>query len=112
MNCFCRDYEWRGNLDAFNDILRGGFGTPEGGFVIRWENSILSRERLGYAETAKWLEERIENCHPSNVPHFQQRLAEIKQSRGETLFDTIVEIIQIHGSGGREEEDGIELLLM
>ena len=23
--------EWGHNLDAFNDILRGGFGTPEGG---------------------------------------------------------------------------------
>jgi hypothetical protein len=25
---------WRGNLDAFNDILRGGFGTPESGWVL------------------------------------------------------------------------------
>jgi hypothetical protein len=23
------NYTWRGNLDAFNDLLRGGFGTPE-----------------------------------------------------------------------------------
>ena len=23
--------DWGRNLDAFNDILRGGFGTPEGG---------------------------------------------------------------------------------
>ncbi|MCP3977199.1 MAG: hypothetical protein GY720_22140 [bacterium] len=27
--------EWGRNLDAFNDILRGGFGTPEDGFVVR-----------------------------------------------------------------------------
>ena len=26
---------WGKNLDAFNDILRGGFGTPEDGFVLR-----------------------------------------------------------------------------
>lgn len=38
---------WGHNLDAFNDILRGGFGTPDGGFVLRWVNSSLSRERLG-----------------------------------------------------------------
>jgi hypothetical protein len=25
------NYTWRGNLDAFNDLLRGGFGTPENG---------------------------------------------------------------------------------
>lgn len=26
---------WGRNLDAFNDILRGGFGTPREGFVLR-----------------------------------------------------------------------------
>ena len=25
---------WGHNLDAFNDILRGGFGTPVEGFVL------------------------------------------------------------------------------
>ena len=42
-----RDYTWRGNLDAFNDLLRGGFGTPEGGWVLRWVNADLSRTALG-----------------------------------------------------------------
>lgn len=104
--------EWGHNLDAFNDILRGGFGTPEGGFVLRWENSALSRQRLGYAKTIKWLEERIPNCHPSNVPHLEQRLSAAKEGRGETLFDTLIEIIQTHGIGGAEEEDGVELELV
>ncbi|MGC4750063.1 hypothetical protein ACLQ28_31020 [Micromonospora sp. DT201] len=27
---------WNGSLDAFNDILRGGFGTPETAWVFRW----------------------------------------------------------------------------
>jgi len=106
------DYEWHGNLDAFNDILRGGFGTPDSGFILHWQNSSLSRERLGYDETAKWLEERIAHCHPSNVPQFQDRLEQIKQGRGETVFDMIVEIIQIHCANGREEEDGVELVLL
>ena len=110
-NLVLKDYDWRGNLDAFNDILRGGFGTPEGGFILRWENSALSRQRLGYAETIKWTEEHIQSCHPSNVSHLNQRLAELKQWRGETLFDTIVEIIQVHGPGGEEAEDGVELHL-
>jgi hypothetical protein len=25
-------HTWQGNSDAFNDILREGFGTPEGGW--------------------------------------------------------------------------------
>jgi RNAse (barnase) inhibitor barstar len=42
-----RIHEWHGNLDAFNDILRGGFGTPEEGFVLIWKNHKASRRRLG-----------------------------------------------------------------
>ncbi|MEY9863023.1 hypothetical protein ABH935_008672 [Catenulispora sp. GAS73] len=41
------EWTWRGHLDAFNDILRGGFGTPEDGFVLRWLDSARSRELLG-----------------------------------------------------------------
>lgn len=27
-------HQWGRNLDALNDILRGGFGTPDEGFTI------------------------------------------------------------------------------
>ena len=37
------------NLDAFNDVLRGGSGTALGGFVLIWRHHALSRHRLGYA---------------------------------------------------------------
>jgi RNAse (barnase) inhibitor barstar len=60
------NYKWFGNLDAFKDILRGGFGTPDVGFLIRWLNSDISREKLGYKETIKYLEAKLANCHPSN----------------------------------------------
>jgi RNAse (barnase) inhibitor barstar len=68
--------EWGRNLDAFNDILRGGFGTPEHGFTLRWKNHALSRHRLGSA-----------------------------------LFETLVEIIRDHGTGGRQETDRVALEL-
>jgi RNAse (barnase) inhibitor barstar len=32
---------WGRNLNAFKDILRGGFGTPEEGFVIRGKNHAV-----------------------------------------------------------------------
>src|SRR5438132_14027248 len=64
---------WNGNLDAFNDFLRGGFGTPDEGFILIWRQSNISRERLGYGETLRWLEERVHFCDPSNVAHFQER---------------------------------------
>jgi RNAse (barnase) inhibitor barstar len=87
---------WRGNLDALNDILYGGFDTPDEGFVLLWKNSALSKQRLGYPETIKWLNERTRKCHPSNVAHFRQRLALANKNEGETLFDIVVEIISDH----------------
>lgn len=74
---FLNDWEWHGNLDAFNDILRGGFGTPEGGFVLRWTNSDRSSEALG-----------------------------------SVVFQALVEVINAHGPGGDEAEDGIDLELL
>jgi len=57
---------WGRNLDAFNDILRGGFVTPDEGFVLEWKNSEVSRARLGYDQTARQLEQRLKRCHPQN----------------------------------------------
>lgn len=102
---------WGENLDAFNEIC-GGFGTPEEGFILRWENSALSRQNLGYPETIKWLEEHIQTCHSQNVRHLQRRLAEAHRGRGETLFDTLMKIIETHGIRGTESEDDVELQLL
>jgi hypothetical protein len=38
---------WHGDFNAFNDRLRGGWGTPDEGFTLRWVNHRLSQERLG-----------------------------------------------------------------
>jgi RNAse (barnase) inhibitor barstar len=103
--------EWGRNLDAFNDILRGGFGTPEGAFVLRWTNSQQSRVALGYEETVRWLERKVERCHPDNVPAVRADLEAAHAGRGSTLFDILVEIIQDHGAGGDEAEDCVELHL-
>lgn len=70
------NHDWGKNLDAFNDILQGGFGSPPGGFVIAWENHEKSKAALG-----------------------------------QTLFDTIIDIIRDHGPNGEEHEDGVDLRL-
>jgi RNAse (barnase) inhibitor barstar len=104
--------DWGRNLDAFNDILRGGFGTPDGGFVLRWVNSGLSRERLGYPETVRQLELRLQRCHPSNRLAVAAHLDTAKCGQGGTVFDWLQDIIAVHASGGSEEEDGVELVLI
>nr|WP_315476027.1 barstar family protein [uncultured Undibacterium sp.] len=102
---------WGHNLDAFNDVLRGGFGTPEDGFVIEWLNHVISKQRLGYPETVRQLELRLGRCHPSNVAHIDEHLAAARREEGSTVFDWLLEIIQTHCPGGTEEEDHVELLL-
>lgn len=102
-------HTWRGNLDAFNDILRGGFGTPEAGWVLRWLDSDSSRSALGYEATIEWLEGVLLTCHPSNRSQVQDELLAARRGEGATLFDMIVEIIRYHGPGGPESEDGVLL---
>lgn len=102
---------WGGNLDAFNDVLRGGFGSPDGGFVLIWKNHNTSMERLGYGETIRQLERRLTRCHPDNVPRVQIELDAARHGKGTTVYDWLVEILRTHGPGGQESEDGVELVL-
>jgi hypothetical protein len=104
-------YRWQSNLDAFNDILRGGFGTPDEGFRLVWEYSDLSRERLGHVETARQLEFWLQCCHPSNRNSVAAQLQDAKAGKRPTIFEWLVEIIQDHGPGGKQSEDGVVLEL-
>jgi len=104
-------YDWRGNLDAFNDILGGGFGTPDAPWILRWKHVARSRETLGWMATKRWLAERMRTCHPANVEAFRERLAQAQREQGNTLFDELVSILRDHGAGGHVAEDGIILEL-
>jgi len=76
------NYVWRGNLDAFNDLLRGGFGTPENGWVLRWRNSELSCSALGYEAAIQRLEQVLLTCRPSNRSRIEGRIRRARRSRG------------------------------
>ena len=106
------DYEWRENLDAFNDILRGGFGTPEDGFVLRWLNSEQSRQALGWPETISYLERKLTRCHPTNRELVRADIESAKRGEGQTLFELLVEIIRYHGPGGDEADSNVDLELV
>ena len=102
---------WERNLDAFNVILRGGFGTPEGGFEIRWKNHAMSRSRLGHLETARQVRQMLRRSHRSHRARLLGRLLLAYLRLGPTIFDELEEIIRAHGAGGREASDGVRLLL-
>lgn len=102
---------WGRNLDAFNDVLSGGFGTPPGGFVLRWTHAAHSIRHLGHPETTRYLERLLQTCHPSNRPAITRRLDDARHGKGPTLFDELVTILSAHTPGGQEEQDGIELFI-
>src|ERR1700676_1648614 len=74
------------NLDAFDDVLSGGFGTPDEGFTLRWKNHVVSRQRLGYPETVRQLELRLARCHPTNRARVSLDLKEAQAHRGPTCL--------------------------
>lgn len=102
-------HTWNGNLDAFNDILRGGFGTPETTWTLRWVDSERSRSVLGHPAMAHWLRRTLQSCHPTNRAGIEARLRAAQRGEGETLFDLIVEIIREHAPDG--EETGYRIIL-
>jgi RNAse (barnase) inhibitor barstar len=102
---------WGRNLDAFDEILRGGFGTPNEGFVLRWTHSEVSRARLAYPETIRQLEKRLERCHPANRASVEADLNRAKHLEGPMVFDWLIEIIRDHDVGGEQAEDGVRLVL-
>lgn len=84
INSFTPDSEWQGNsLGALDDILYGGYGTPDS-FVIVWEASETSRKALGYEAT---------KSYHARLPNFEQRY---EAGHIQTLFETVVGILRSH----------------
>ena len=90
------NHRWNGNLDAFNDILHGGFGTPDGRWTLHWRNAGLSRDALGPDATIERLESLLRSAHPSNRAAIRARIERARVGAGPTLFDELVEIIGSH----------------
>jgi RNAse (barnase) inhibitor barstar len=86
------------SLDAFNDILRGGFGIHEYEEQIKiiWVNSLKSKNDLGFESTIQYLKNKLKTCHPSNVEYVKADLAEAEMHNGKTLFEIIVDLIKAH----------------
>ncbi|WP_010582972.1 histidinol-phosphatase [Schlesneria paludicola] len=103
--------EWGRNLSALNDLLRGGFGTPAGGFQLEWKNATISRQRLGYPETIRQLEQHLERCHPSNKASVEYDLDVARAHRGSTVYDWLMDLFREHGEGGSEAGSGVELVV-
>lgn len=92
-----RDLNWKTghNLDAFNDLLRGGFGVHEYGEKLRitWVNASKSKIDFGYDATVEHWEKALKICHPTSQERVAKKICDAQNHVGQTLFDIIVDII-------------------
>lgn len=80
------------NMDAFHDLLRGGFGVHElgEGIDFLWVHAKKSRQDFGYEATEAYWRNILQTCHPSNCEKVMQKIKAAQCMEGETLFDIIV----------------------
>ncbi len=92
------DWEIGHNLDAFNDLLRGGFGVHEyeEQITIIWKNSLKSETNLGFEETINHYTNILQKCHPTSKNSIDKYIELAKQHQGETLFEILINIIREH----------------
>ena len=97
---FMADEEWQigSNLDAFNDLLYGGFGAIKNNEKIQllWSNVDKCKEALGYKTTKTYYEEKLKPGTPFNREYFQTKLSALENGTGETYFDMLMAIISEH----------------
>jgi RNAse (barnase) inhibitor barstar len=86
------------SLDAFNDLLYGGFGVIKNNEPVRllWKNMEGSREALGYDVTKRYYEEKLLPDSPFNKEHFREKLDALNKGTGQTYFEILLEIIAAH----------------
>lgn len=88
---FMKDEDWKvGTLDGFDDILYGVESD------ITWKDSQKSKKDLGFELTKEFYENKIRIGKPFNVELIQQKLDELIDGKGQTLFEILIEIIRSH----------------
>ncbi|WP_293916202.1 MULTISPECIES: ribonuclease inhibitor [unclassified Sphingobacterium] len=92
------DWKIACSLDAFNDLLYGGFGIlhklehPR----LIWTGIDKSKAALGYDATRAYYQQKIDAGPVFNTSFFEHKLAELREGKGQTYFDILLEIIADH----------------
>ena len=63
---------------------------------MTWKNISKSKTDLGLEATKKWYERKITANKIENQKFFKDKLKELTENNGQTLFDIIIEIISEH----------------
>jgi len=97
---FMQDVDWTlgPSLDAFDDLLYGGYGALDGDApaTLVWTHFAASRDALGFATTRQYLLAKLARPEHFNAAHFQRELDALDAGTGQTYFDIVLEIIAAH----------------
>lgn len=95
---FMADEDWKlgESLDAFNDLLFGGYGVIAGPELVElvWEDIEASRAALGIETTRTYLTAKLRQPELYSVSIIHQQLDQLEKGNGSTYFDTILNIIR------------------
>ncbi|MBD2753898.1 barstar family protein [Spirosoma validum] len=88
------------SLDAFDDLLYGGYGVLQGAESVElvWQHMDHSRKALGYQTTRAYYLDKLRPGSPYNKKLFTEKLEALESGRGETYFDSIMSILAEHPS--------------
>lgn len=82
------------NLDAFNDLILGGYGLIKPGeeSIINWINFDKSQVDLGPENSISYYLSRASSLSGRRAAHFLQIAEDIQTNGGPSLVETILEI--------------------
>ncbi len=97
---FMADEAWKlgESLDAFNDLLFGGYGAISGREPVElvWMDIEASRVALGIETTRAHLSAKLRQPELYSGTIIQRQLDQLEEGEGSTYFDTILDIIRDH----------------
>lgn len=101
------DWQLGNSLDAFNDLLYGGFGLLQINepVVLYWQHMEQSRAALGYAVTKRFYEDKLLPDSPYDKDLARDKLTALESGTGQTYFDILLEIIAEHPNITLRAED-------
>lgn len=88
------------SLDAFNDLLYGGFGALTGHepATLVWLKAERSRKALGFDTTRRYYQDKLAQPERVNRAYFQRQLDALENGCGKTYFETLLEIVAEHSN--------------
>lgn len=97
---FMQNEDWKlgESLDALNDLLYGGFGVIKESVEVRliWKNFEENQKIFGFDFTLRFYQEKLQDPRTFNLKLIQKSIQELKEGKGMTYFEMILDIISEH----------------